>query len=222
MRVHPKKRRGSGRRVIGDRASAAPGRAARARIARAKIARATPAQGENRGEEARGPANPDDRGPRARDDRGPRENRGPRGRQRGNDRDGFRKKPEPKLYRLESIIDHGFEEIADEGNEGAGRRIDWTILKRTTADQRTARALSATYVLRRDGVDTEFAHLSAARAAVEQNHRPPREAHPLEGRPRRRQGGRQEIGRGAAVLRIFLFLLSQKPQPIEGLNVRNP
>jgi hypothetical protein len=39
-------------------------------------------------------------------------------------------------------------------------------VKRTTADQRTARALSAVYVLRRDGNDTEFAHLSTARAAV--------------------------------------------------------
>jgi hypothetical protein len=39
-------------------------------------------------------------------------------------------------------------------------------VKRTTADQRTARALAATYVLQRDGAETEFAQLSAARAAV--------------------------------------------------------
>jgi len=56
--------------------------------------------------------------------------------------------------------------VADAATEGATRRVDWTILKRTTADQRTARVLSAIYVLRRDGVETEFAQLSAARAAV--------------------------------------------------------
>jgi hypothetical protein len=70
------------------------------------------------------------------------------------------------LYSIESIIDHGFEDVADASNEGQTRRVDWTIVKRMTADQRTARALSATYVLNRDGVATEFAHLSAARAAV--------------------------------------------------------
>jgi hypothetical protein len=78
----------------------------------------------------------------------------------------LRKKPEPKLYRLESIVDRGFEDVADPATEGTTRRLDWTILKRTTADQRTARALSAIYVLRRDGADAEFAQLSAARAAV--------------------------------------------------------
>ena len=56
--------------------------------------------------------------------------------------------------------------MADPASEGATRRVDWAILKRTTADQRTTRALSAIYVLRRDGADTEFTHLSAARAAV--------------------------------------------------------
>jgi hypothetical protein len=111
----------------------------------------------------------DSRGPRARDDRAPRENRGPRGpkdRRPGKDRDGFRKKPEPKLYSVESVVDHGFEEVADANNDGETRRVDWTIVKRMTADQRTARALSAIYVVNRDGVATEFAQLSAARAAV--------------------------------------------------------
>lgn len=56
--------------------------------------------------------------------------------------------------------------MSDPANEGAVRRVDWVILKRTTTDQRTARALAAIYVLRRDGVDTEFPHLGAARAAV--------------------------------------------------------
>jgi hypothetical protein len=109
-----------------------------------------------------------DRGARVRDIGGPRDMR-PRGRKdrrQQRDRDDLRKKPEPKLYRLESIVDHGFADVADPASEGATRRVDWAILKRTTADQRTARALSAIYVLRRDGIDTEFAHLSAARAAV--------------------------------------------------------
>jgi hypothetical protein len=92
--------------------------------------------------------------------------RGPKHRGQGRERGDHRKKPEPKLYRLESIVDRGFEDVADPATEGATRRVDWIILKRTTADQRTARALSAVYVLRRDGNDTEFAHLSAARAAV--------------------------------------------------------
>ena len=90
----------------------------------------------------------------------------PKDRRHGRDRDGLRRKPEPKLYRLESIVDRGFEDVADPATEGATRRVDWTILKRTTADQRSARALSAIYVLRRDGTDAEFAQLSAARAAV--------------------------------------------------------
>jgi hypothetical protein len=92
--------------------------------------------------------------------------RGPKERRHGQDRDDFRKKPPPKVYRLEAIVDRGFEDVADPATEGGTRRVDWIILKRTTADQRTARALSATYVLQRDGAETEFAHLSAARAAV--------------------------------------------------------
>jgi len=106
---------------------------------------------------------------RARDADRPRHKRGaggPKDPRRGPDRADFRKKPEPKLYRLESIVDRGFEDVADPATEGATRRVDWTILKRTTADQRTARALSAIYVLRRDGTDAEFAQLGAARAAV--------------------------------------------------------
>jgi hypothetical protein len=110
----------------------------------------------------------EDHGARRRDLQGPRHKRGARGpkdRRHGPYRDDLRKKPEPKLYRLESIVDHGFEDAADPATEGA-TRVHWTILKRTTVDQHTARALSAIYVLRRDGTDTEFPHLSAARAAV--------------------------------------------------------
>ncbi len=124
-------------------------------------------QQENRKGQAREPRVGEDHDARARDDRRPRDKRGARGaKDRHRGRDDFRKKPEPKLYRLESIVDHGFEDVADSATAGARRRVDWTILKRTMADQRTARTLSAVYVLRRDGLDTEFAHLSAARAAV--------------------------------------------------------
>ncbi len=77
-----------------------------------------------------------------------------------------RKKPEPKLYSVESVVDHGFEDVADAATEGGMRRVDWTILKRMVADQRSARPVSAVYVLRREGGETEFANLSAARAAV--------------------------------------------------------
>lgn len=67
---------------------------------------------------------------------------------------------------MEAVIDRGFEDAPDPANEGATRRVDWTILKRTTTDQRAAKTVSAIYVLQRDGVDTEFPQLSAARAAV--------------------------------------------------------
>ncbi len=108
----------------------------------------------------------ENRGARAggrRDDRDPRRPKGPR---RERDRDGPRRKPEPKLYQLEAIVDRGFEDVPDAATEGATRRVDWTILKRTTGDRNSARTVSAIYVVRRDGVDTEFPQLSLARAAV--------------------------------------------------------
>jgi hypothetical protein len=101
--------------------------------------------------------------------RGPRDKRGARERKERHherDRNAFAKKPDPKLYRLESVVDRGVEDVPDSANEGATRRVDWTILKRTTAEQGTARPLSAIYVLRRDDIDSEFTHLSEARAAV--------------------------------------------------------
>jgi hypothetical protein len=64
------------------------------------------------------------------------------------------------------VVDRGFEDVADPANEGATRRVEWTIVKRTVADQRSARPVSAVYLLKRDGTDTEFAQLGAARAAV--------------------------------------------------------
>jgi hypothetical protein len=87
-------------------------------------------------------------------------------RSRRRERDDARNKPATELHRLEVIIDRGFEDVPDPATEGATRRADWTILKRAMADQRAARAVSVIYVLRRDDTETEFAQLSAARAAV--------------------------------------------------------
>ena len=64
------------------------------------------------------------------------------------------------------MVDHGFEEIAAEAEGAEARRVDWTIIKRVVADQRSTKTISTVYVLRRDGVDTEFPYLGAARAAV--------------------------------------------------------
>ena len=64
------------------------------------------------------------------------------------------------------MIDRGFEDMADEAEDSVTRRVHWTIIKRTVADQKTGKPLSAIYVLQRDGIDTEFPNLSAARAAA--------------------------------------------------------
>ncbi|HLY44143.1 MAG TPA: hypothetical protein VKQ73_01085 [Stellaceae bacterium] len=61
------------------------------------------------------------------------------------------------------MVDRGFDDVEE---EAATRRIHWTIVKRTTADQISRKAISAAYVLQRDGVDSEFHNLGAARAAV--------------------------------------------------------
>jgi hypothetical protein len=97
--------------------------------------------------------------------------RGPRGtgsgdRRQGRDRDARPKKPEPKLYALESVVDRGFEDVTEESDESATRRVHWTIVKRTVADQKSGKAMSAVYVLQREGVDSEYPNLGAARAAV--------------------------------------------------------
>jgi hypothetical protein len=111
-------------------------------------------------------------GPRADADRGPRDTRDkraarrPTDRPRHRDRDDARNKPAPKLHRLEAIVDRGFEDLPDPATEGTTRRADWTILKRTIVDQRTTRTVSVVYVLCREGVETEFTQLSAARGAV--------------------------------------------------------
>jgi hypothetical protein len=71
------------------------------------------------------------------------------------------------------VVDRGFEEVSvpppAEGEapaEGGTRRVDWSIVKRTVADQKAAKTVSAQYVLKRDGAETEFPNLGAARAAV--------------------------------------------------------
>ena len=111
-------------------------------------------------------------------ERGPRRGKGGKPFGKGGDRDrggrdNRRDKPAPKLYSFESVVDHGFEDVAmpppTEGEapaEGGTRRVDWTIVKRTVADQRAAKTVSAQYILKRDGAETEFPNLGAARAAV--------------------------------------------------------
>ena len=97
-------------------------------------------------------------------DAGPRDGRrdrrdGPPGRGR---RDAPRQ-IERKLYSVDSVVDRGFEDVEEEAGT---RRVHWTIVKRTTADQVSRKAISALYVLQRDGVDSEFPSLGAARNAV--------------------------------------------------------
>jgi hypothetical protein len=56
--------------------------------------------------------------------------------------------------------------VTGDGDDSEPRRVDWTIIKRMVADQQSGKAISAVYVLQRDGVDTEFPNLGAARAAA--------------------------------------------------------
>jgi len=109
----------------------------------------------------RGPREGDRRreGPGGRRDRG--EGRDGRGRGRG--RDDREKRVERKLYNIDSVVDRGFEDVEEEGET---RRVNWTIIKRTVADQITRKPMSQNYVLQRDGVDSEFPSLGAARDAV--------------------------------------------------------
>jgi hypothetical protein len=132
--------------------------------------------GQGRGERRDGQPRDGERRDR---DRGPRRGKGGKPFGKGGDRDrggrGDRRdnKPAPKLYSFESVVDRGYEDVAPpppaEGEapaEGGTRRIDWTIVKRTLADQRAAKTVSAQYILKRDGAETEFPNLGAARAAV--------------------------------------------------------
>jgi hypothetical protein len=64
---------------------------------------------------------------------------------------------------MDSVVDRGFEDVEGEGEP---RRVHWTIVKRTVADQITRKPMSMSYVLQRDGNDSEFPSLGAARSAV--------------------------------------------------------
>jgi hypothetical protein len=97
------------------------------------------------------------RGPRAKSSRDRNQERG---------REAQQRKPEQKLYALEAVVDRGFEDVAEEADETVTRRVHWTIIKRTVADQKTGKAMSAVYVLQREGVDSDYPNLGAARAAV--------------------------------------------------------
>ena len=105
---------------------------------------------------------------RDRDDAGPRgrSGGGTRDGQRGRGRDAPPRRAEQKLYALESMVDRGFEDVADEAEDSGSRRVHWTIVKRTVADQKSGKPMSAAYVLQRDGAETEFPNLGAARAAA--------------------------------------------------------
>ena len=120
-------------------------------------------------EQAAGLRDAGGRGPDRRD-QGPdargRRDRRSSGRPPGRGREAPLRKPEQKLYALESVVDRGFEDVTDDSDEGGTRRVHWTIIKRTVADQKSGKAMSASYVLQREGVDAEFPNLGAARAAV--------------------------------------------------------
>jgi hypothetical protein len=105
-----------------------------------------------------------DRADRPARGRGP---QSPRGGERGRGRGRDTPRPPPqKLYALESVVDRGFEDVEDEGGDGGARRVHWTILKRSVADQQSGKPMSARYVLQREEAETEFPNLGAARAAA--------------------------------------------------------
>lgn len=120
-----------------------------------------------RTEAARGPRDETARGDRNRRDSDRRRD-GPRDRRDGRDRgdrrgrDGERR-VERKLYTLDAVVDRGFQDVED---ESGARRVHWTIVKRTVADQVSRKPMSQNYVLQREGVDSEFPSLGAARNAV--------------------------------------------------------
>ncbi len=92
---------------------------------------------------------------------------GPRDRGDRRDRDGRGGPPrrvEQKLYSVDAIVDRGFEDVEEDGGET--RRVHWTIVKRTTADQLSRKPVATVYVLQREGADTEFPTLGTARSAV--------------------------------------------------------
>ena len=110
----------------------------------------------------RGPRDGDNRRGSPSGQRGRRDDREGRG-GRGRGRDDRPARVERKLYTLDSVVDRGFEDVEEESGT---RRVTWTIVKRTVADQITRKPMSQNYVLQRDGVDSEFPSLGAARDAV--------------------------------------------------------
>jgi hypothetical protein len=90
-----------------------------------------------------------------------------RGDRRDRDRGGRGAPPrraEQKLYSVDAIVDRGFEDVEEDGGET--RRVHWTIVKRTTADQISRKPVGTVYVVQREGADTEFPTLGTARSAV--------------------------------------------------------
>jgi hypothetical protein len=149
--------RGRGRRFGDERASPT------AREAGAEPRRRGPGQGPHGREQHAGDTQRRERGDRGSRSRGP---GGARDGQRGRGREPLRRPVEQKLYALESLVDRGFEDVPDEGEDSGTRRVPWTIVKRTVADQKSSKAMSAIYVLQRDGGEMEFPNLGAARAAA--------------------------------------------------------
>jgi hypothetical protein len=148
-----------------------PGRP-RNRRPRDPAARAEESRGHGPRQQRERTAGPRDAGARApdrrdqgSDTRGRRDRRSG-GRPPGRGREAPLRKPEQKLYALESVVDRGFEDVTDDSDEGGTRRVHWTIIKRTVADQKSGKAMSASYVLQREGAEAEFPNLGAARAAV--------------------------------------------------------
>jgi hypothetical protein len=118
-------------------------------------------QGERRPHESASPRP----GNRERASSGRQERKGGRGPRERVGRDVPQRRPEPRLYALEAVVDRGFEDVPDE-TDGAIRRVHWTITKRTVADQQSGKPMTTAYVLKRDGVDTEFPSLGTARMAA--------------------------------------------------------
>ena len=127
--------------------STEPGRGERERR---EAASRSAAGGERRDERDRGNNRGDGRGRRG----GPGDRRG---------RGGPERKVERKLYSVDAVVDRGFEDVEAEGET---KRVHWTIVKRTVADQISRKPVSVSYVLQRDGNDTEFPSLGAARDSV--------------------------------------------------------
>jgi hypothetical protein len=116
-------------------------------------------EGQGRDDRQRGPRR-EGQGRDARPRRGDRRDGRPG---RGPGPDDRPRREERKLYSFDSVVDRGFEDVEEEAGT---RRVHWTIVKRTVADQITRKPKSQSYVLQRDGIDSEFPSLGAARDAV--------------------------------------------------------